>query len=233
MLEQPKDSGGTHRVPRLLITYFGAFEGVPVNPTERLAHLLHEEVAQQRGADIELVFQELPVAFGDSAVLLDRVLERVKPDAVIALGVAVGREKVSIERVAINLNDARIADNSGVQHRDQPIIENAPAAYFSTLPTRSIFEQAQARNLPVELSYTAGTYVCNHVFYVLLHATAEHNTPAGFIHVPALSFEDSGESTMVAHAETGGVEGRTVPEIPAKDALEVLVLAIVETLSLP
>ncbi|MDO4917243.1 MAG: hypothetical protein Q3974_06450 [Rothia sp. (in: high G+C Gram-positive bacteria)] len=151
-------------VEKVLITYFGAFEGVPKNPTYYLAHAVRQAVKDRSDLLVDIVLQELPVVFGESAQRLRQTLDAVSPDAVIALGVAVGRHKVSLERVAINLDDARIADTDGVQRRDAPIVPGAPAAYFSTLPTRDVVNKASALHLPVELSYTAGTYVCNHVF---------------------------------------------------------------------
>ena len=170
---------------KILITYFGAFEGVAENPTAYLANEL-QLWAHAELPDTRLITAELPVIFGESRTELSRVLERERPDAVISLGVAVGRDKVSLERVAINCDDARIADNSGHQLRDTPIVPGAPAAYFSTLPIREIFNEAEACNLPVEISNTAGTFVCNHVFYALMHSLAGTGIPAGFIHVPAL-----------------------------------------------
>lgn len=127
------------RLVRILLTYFGAFDGVEANPTEKLAKLLAESFTPHTG-QIELVIQELPVVFDQSSQLLCQRIEDLDPDIVIATGVAVGRQAVSLERVAINLDDARIADNSGDQRKDQPIRAEGPAAYFSTLPTRDILE---------------------------------------------------------------------------------------------
>lgn len=221
----------TQKVPqsmRVLLTYFGAFEGVPVNPTDRLAHAVHAHCEEHPEWAVEVILQELPVVFGESARRLNETIAAETPDAVIALGVAVGRNKVSLERVAINLDDARIADTEGIQRKDSPIVADAPAAYFSTLPTRAVVEKAQALNLPAELSYTAGTYVCNHVFYSLMHAVAGTTIPAGFIHVPALEFETKPQNQLVAHVDAGGVEGTAIPTISVEEAKQIITLAILE-----
>jgi pyroglutamyl-peptidase len=114
------------------------------------------------------------------------LLEELKPDVVIAVGQAGGRPELSVERVAINVDDASITDNQGQQPVDAPIIEGAPNAYFSTLPIKSIVREMRERGLRAGVSQTAGTFVCNHVFYSLLHNTANTPVRAGFVHVPFL-----------------------------------------------
>lgn len=214
-------------MPRLLITYFGPFEGVTYNPCQDAARGVHDALANDAG--VEVVLRELPVEFAGSSTALTAALAEIQPDCVISLGVAVGRDRVSLERVAINLDDARIADNAGTQLRDTPIQPEGPAAYFTALPARSILDEAQERALPVELSYTAGTFVCNHVFYELMHATGG-TIPAGFIHIPQAENPQVAAST--AHADAGGVEGETVPELPLAQIIEVLTIAARQTLAL-
>lgn len=202
----------------LLLTYFGAFEGVPYNPTRVVARRAADLLAVS-APDLTVHLKELPVEFAGSSRALSEALDAYEPDIAISLGVAAGREKVSLERVAINLDAARIADNAGAQLTDTPIHLDGPDAYFSALPTRTIYEELNRTGLPVELSYTAGTFVCNHVFYELMHAT-QGSIPAGFIHIP-LSHPDHAPETLKqdagepirAHADTGGVESGEVPTL--------------------
>lgn len=200
----------------LLLTYFGPFEGVPVNPSQAVALGVRKALAVS-APSLSVETHELPVEFAASSRVLSDLLERIKPQLAISLGVATGRDKVSLERVAINLDSARIPDNAGAQLIDQPIRSDGPDAYFSTLPTRVIFEQLAAQQLPAELSYTAGTFVCNHVFYELMHAT-KGAIPAGFIHIPLTHVEAGGGADaapgrpqVTASADAGGVEGKSLP----------------------
>ena len=132
----------------------------------------------------------LPVSFSRAAERV-RALVASRPDAVICVGEAGGREAVSVERVAVNLADARIPDADGAQPRDTAVKTDGPAAYFSTLPTRYIRDAVCGAKIPADISYTAGTYVCNSVFYTLMDAAAGERTvkAAGFIHVPARGME--------------------------------------------
>ena len=117
-----------------------------------------------------------------------KALEEAHPAAVLCLGEATRRPAISIERVAVNLLDFRIPDNAGAQITDQPIREDGPAAYFSTLPVRALLNALHGSKLPAELSLTAGSYLCNQIFYTLMHALAAQGSKvtAGFIHLPAL-----------------------------------------------
>ena len=117
-----------------------------------------------------------------------KALEETHPAAVVCLGEATRRPVISIERVAVNLLDFRIPDNAGAQTIDQSVVENAPAAYFSTLPARALLNALHMAGLPAEFSLTAGSYLCNQIFYTLMHALATRTIkiPGGFIHLPAL-----------------------------------------------
>lgn len=212
---------------RVLITYFGAFEGVPVNPTDFVAHRLTEDLAKGR-PELELMLHELPVTFGLAGQELRRVIAEAQPDLIISTGVAVGREKVSYERVALNLDDARIKDNEGKQVVDQPIVDGAPTAYFSSLATRAAFTNAQEEGLPVELSYTAGTYVCNHVFYHLMQAVDGSGVRAGFVHIPAVT-EIPESYALPGHRDTGGRAGEA-PHLPADTVVQALRIILEESL---
>jgi pyroglutamyl-peptidase len=158
------------------MTGFEPFGGDEVNPSWEAVKLLAPEV------DTHL----LPCRFGDAMDELWAAVERVEPDVVICVGLAGGRPEVSVERVAINLDDARIPDNAGAQPLDRPIAADGPAAYFATIPVKACVASARAVGVPAGLSHTAGTFVCNHVFYGLLHraATLRPGLRGGFVHVP-------------------------------------------------
>ena len=160
---------------RLIVTGFEPFGGAEVNAS-------WEAVRRLDGVEKVL----LPVSFARAAEGL-RALVAGEPDAVICVGEAGGRSAISVERVAVNLMDARIPDNDGAQPVDESILPGGPAAYLSTLPTRAISARLGEAGLPAELSYTAGTYVCNCAFYALMDAVGRSARPilGGFIHVPA------------------------------------------------
>ena len=137
-----------------------------------------------------LVAAQLPTVFGSATQVLSKLLKRHKPALVICTGQAAGRSALSIERIAINVNDAFIADNSGDQPIDIPVVPGGPAAYFSTLPIKAMRQAIEQGGIAAEVSQTAGTFVCNHVFYSLMHILATQNafkkTRGGFVHVPNL-----------------------------------------------
>ena len=165
----------------VLLTGFEPFGGEQVNPSWQAVSALHG----MRIAGHRVVARELPVAFGASLKTLRAALREVRPSLVICVGQADGRAQLSLERVAINIDDARIADNDGRQPVDQPVVDGGPAAYFTTLPIKAMREALRAAGFPAEVSQTAGTYVCNHVFYGLMHALrARRGIRAGFIHIP-------------------------------------------------
>ena len=169
----------------LLLTGFDAFGGASVNPSWLLAQALHGEVLQGH----RVVAGQLPTVFGASLGALDALLVRHRPALVVCLGQAGGRNGLSLERVAINVDDARIPDNRGAQPVDQPIVADGPAAYFTSLPIKAMLLAAREAGVAAEVSQTAGTFVCNHVFYGLMHRlalepTLGHTTRGGFVHVP-------------------------------------------------
>ncbi|TQM12788.1 pyroglutamyl-peptidase [Pseudoxanthomonas sp. 3HH-4] len=165
----------------ILLTGFQAFGGEQVNPSWQAVSALHGV----RIVGHRVVARELPVAFGDSLKVLRAALKETQPTLVICVGQAGGRAQLSLERVAINVDDARIPDNLGQQPVDLPVVQGGPAAYFSTLPIKAMREALHVAGLPAEVSQTAGTYVCNHVFYGLMHALRNRRgVRAGFIHIP-------------------------------------------------
>ena len=166
----------------ILLTGFEPFGGESTNPSWSAAR---EAAARLRAGGLEVQAVELPCVFGDAVRVLEAALEQYHPDLVICAGQAGGRSRVSLERIAINCDDARIPDNAGNAPVDQPVVTGGPAAYFSTLPVKAALADLLAVGIPAEVSQTAGTYVCNHVFYGLMHALRlRPGTRGGFVHVP-------------------------------------------------
>lgn len=191
---------------RVLLFGFEPFADEAVNPSAEIA-------LQLDGAMIgvhRVVSVVLPVAFSEAPLRLAEALDQYRPELVIALGQAGGRKEISLERVAINLIDARIADNAGLQPIDVEVLRGGPGAYFSTLPLKAIHAELQRCGVPVSLSLSAGTYVCNQVFYWLAHllATEHPQTRGGFIHVPWLPEQAArhpGEADMALGTMIQGV----------------------------
>jgi pyroglutamyl-peptidase len=166
--------------PTILLTGFEPFGGETSNPSWDAVAALHgRRVARHR-----VVSRRLPVVFGESLRVLRAAIRELDPALVLCVGQAGGRVAVSFERVAINIDDARIADNAGACPVDAAIVAGGPAAYFSTLPIKAMYAAVQAAGIPAEVSQTAGTYVCNHVFYGLMHALRRRQLRAGFVHIP-------------------------------------------------
>jgi len=167
---------------KLLLTAFDPFGGAAVNPALEAV----KRVGEIPG--VELRKLEVPTVFGDSVRTVAAVLEEFRPEAVLCVGQAGGREGLTPERVAINVDDARIPDNAGNQPIDMPIVPGGPAAYFSTLPIKAMTAAIRAAGLPASVSNTAGTFVCNHLMYGLLHHLALNHPEirGGFVHVPFL-----------------------------------------------
>ena len=168
----------------VLITAFEPFDGDPVNPSWEAVSQLNERMV----CGARVIAKQLPCVFGDSLTALYAAIDELKPELVIAVGQAGGRTDVTIERVGINVDDARIPDNAGNQPIDETIVEGGPAAYFSTLPIKAIVEGIREAGIPASVSQTAGTYVCNHVMYGLMDYLAKHKNKirGGFIHIPYL-----------------------------------------------
>ena len=162
---------------RILLTGFEPFGNATTNPSA--------EIVKQ--ISMENVFTAiLPVAYTKSAEHLLALIAEHNPDVVICLGQAEGRTQITPERVAINLDDARLADNEGVLCSDVKILEGGPDAYFSTLPVKDIVEAIKAKGVPAVVSLSAGAFLCNHVFYVAQNKFAGTNVRSGFVHVPLM-----------------------------------------------
>ncbi|MGZ8318399.1 MAG: pyroglutamyl-peptidase I [Telluria sp.] len=166
----------------VLLTGFEPFNKEIINPAWEAVRALEGWAGE--GFAVEVL--QLPCVFGAAQDVLNEAIASLKPEVVIAVGQAGGRVDLSVERVAINVDDAPIPDNAQNQLVDQPIAADGPAAYFSTLPIKAIVRALRDAGLPASVSQTAGTFVCNHVFYGLMHRTAGTGTRAGFIHIPYL-----------------------------------------------
>lgn len=167
-----------------------------------------------------MVARCLPCAFASAAETLLQLINELQPAMVIATGLGPGRSDISIERVAINVIDARIPDNLGAQPIDTAVVEGGPAAYFSTLPIKGMVNAVREAGIAAAVSQTAGTFVCNQVFYRLQHALAGTGVRSGFIHVPGLP--ESGEPSM---ALSTIVEGLRVATLAAWQTQADVVLA--------
>ena len=147
---------------KILLCAFDPFGGENINPAL-------EAVKAVKCDGIDIKKCEVPTVFYKSIELVCGIIDEFKPDAVVMIGQAGGRDKITPERVAINISDARIADNEGNIPCDEPIVDGAPAAYFSTLPIKDIIEALNAAEIPCAISNSAGTFVCNHLMYGVLH----------------------------------------------------------------
>jgi pyroglutamyl-peptidase len=166
----------------VLLTGFEPFNKATINPAWEAVRALDG----WDGESFRVHALQLPCVFGEAIEVLVDAVGALAPDLVIAVGQAGGRAELTVERVAINVDDASILDNAGAQPVDEPVVAGGPAAYFATLPIKAIVREMRARGLAASVSQTAGTFVCNHVFYGLMHHTAGMALRAGFIHVPWL-----------------------------------------------
>lgn len=169
---------------KLLITGFDPFGGEKINPAWEAVKRLPEKVE-----NIEIIKLQIPTIFKKSAKILFEKIDEIKPDFVICVGQAGGRYDITVERVAINIDDGRIADNEGVQPIDEKIFIDGKNAYFSTLPIKAMVKEIVEGDIPASISNTAGTFVCNHIMYSLLYYIDKNNlqTKGGFIHVPYIT----------------------------------------------
>ena len=166
---------------KLLLTAFDPFGGEKINPALEGVKLVSDHIG-----DVEIVKLMVPTVFHKSIAKVKEAIEAEKPDAVLCVGQAGGRFAMTPERVAINLDDARIADNEGNQPVDIPIFEDGEPAYFATIPIKAMVSEIRKAGIPAEVSNTAGTFVCNHLMYGVLYTLAKEypSIIGGFIHVP-------------------------------------------------
>ena len=196
---------------KILVTGFDPFGGASVNPAYEAVKLLPDSI---KGA--EIIKQEIPTVFKKEGEVLKAGIEEHKPDIVICVGQAGGRSCMSVEKVAINLMEARIPDNEGQQPFDEPIHSDGETGYFASLPVKAMVQKMREHGIPAKVSYTAGTFVCNDIMYRLLYMIDKkyHDVRGGFIHVPYLPEQvtelpdgtPSMSAEMIAQALEYGVE---------------------------
>ncbi|MCL6597415.1 MAG: pyroglutamyl-peptidase I [Alicyclobacillus macrosporangiidus] len=204
---------------RVLMTGFDPFGGETINPA-------WEAVRRLDGRALDggwtIVAQQVPTVFDRSIAVLREAIGRVQPEVVICVGQAGGRAQITPERVAINVNDARIPDNAGQQPIDTPVVPGGPAAYFTKLPIKRIVAVLREAGIPAAVSNTAGTYVCNHIFYGLMHliATEHPQVRGGFVHIPYLPEQVTGkaEPSMALDLIVRGLERVAAVSAAAYDA---------------
>ncbi|MGL4589436.1 MAG: pyroglutamyl-peptidase I [Mycoplasmatales bacterium] len=191
---------------KVLITGFDPFGGENINPAYEAVKDLPNEI---NGS--EIIKYEVPTVFRKSITTLIAAMNEHQPDIVICVGQAGGRFEVTPERVAINIDDARIPDNEGNQPFNQPIEVDGESAYFSNLPVKAMVKEMQSQNIPASLSNTAGTYVCNHILYGLMHEIKVNpkfsDVRGGFIHVPFLPQQVIGKAGLASMSKENITKG--------------------------
>lgn len=180
---------------KALVTGFDPFGGESVNASLEAVRRLPARIGT-----LEIATAVLPTSYRRSLPGLEAAIARAGPSIVLCVGQAGDRAALCVERVAVNIQDARIPDNDGAQPADAPVVPGGPAAYLATLPVRAAVAALHAAELPAQLSMSAGTFVCNHVFYGLMHlaATRGHAFRGGFLHVPALPQQAAGGTPALA-----------------------------------
>lgn len=166
---------------KLLITGFDPFDGAKINPSWEAVKALPDQIGEYA-----LCKLQLPTVYGDAALQLLTQAAAFQPDVILCIGQAGGRSAVTPERIAVNIRDARIADNKGTMYHGEPVVSDGPAAYFSTVPVEKMAAAIAEAGISGAVSNTAGTFVCNDTLYAVLHHYAGAHVRAGFIHIPYL-----------------------------------------------
>lgn len=200
---------------KILVTGFDPFGGEKVNPAYEAVKLLPDNIA---GA--EIIKLEVPTVFAKSSAVMEEKIKEVNPDIVLCVGQAGGRSHMTVEKVAVNLIDARIPDNEGNQEFDLTIKEDGETAYFATIPVKAMIEKMNENKVPTLISYSAGTFVCNDIMYNLLYLIDKKypNIKGGFIHVPFDTAQTVGKPLGTA----------SMPISKISEGLEYAIEAIVE-----
>lgn len=189
---------------KLLLTGFEPFGQNTTNPTQYLVETL---AARAPIAGVELIARVLPVEYLNAEHQLRALIRDHRPDVILSLGLAETRAKISLERVALNLDDASLPDNAGELRQGTVICPDAPTAYFSTLPLEPLKTALENADIPVHISNHAGAYLCNHVFYVARHEVEPLDIPCGFVHMPqAKEFAPDNENALPLETLVRGVE---------------------------
>lgn len=204
----------------VLLTGFEPFNGATINPAWEAVRALKG----WSGGDFFVEVLQLPCVFGFANRVLRGAVDEIKPHVVICVGQAGGRADLTVERVAINVDDAPIVDNEKQQPVDAPVVAGGPAAYFATLPVKAIVAAMRERGLKASVSQTAGTFVCNHVFYGLMNHIDGTGVQGGFIHVPYLPEQAAAFAGAPAMALAEIVEGlRAAVEVAVRGGGDVAV----------
>lgn len=187
---------------KIIVTGFDPFGGEKINPSIECVKALPEIEG------VELIRLELPTVFKESAKRLNEVINDVKPDAVLSVGQAGGRPGITMERIAINVDDARIPDNISQQPIDEAIQLDGEAAYFTTLPIKRIVKAIREAGILAEVSNSAGTFVCNHIMYQALFAATKADKPfkAGFMHIPFIPEQTTDKPSLPLEESTKAVQ---------------------------
>lgn len=187
---------------KIIVTGFDPFGGEKINPSIECVKALTEVEG------VELIRLELPTVFKESAKRLNEVINEVKPDAVLSVGQAGGRPGITMERIAINVDDARIPDNISQQPIDETIQTEGAAAYFSTLPIKRIVKAIREAGVSAEVSNSAGTFVCNHIMYQALFAATKVDKPfkAGFMHIPFIPEQTTDKPSLPLEESTKALQ---------------------------
>lgn len=198
---------------KILLTAFDAFEGEKVNPALEAVKLVNEDKFKA-----EIIKLKLPTVFHKSIEIVANKIKEIEPDVVLAIGQAGGRSTISVERVAINIDDARIKDNEGNEPVDEKIFEDGENAYFATIPIKKIVEKMKEGGVPASISNSAGTFVCNHLMYGILYYLEKEspNSIGGFIHVPYILSQVVNKNNMPSMSLLDIVKGIEI-------ALEVII----------
>ncbi|WP_029451913.1 pyroglutamyl-peptidase I [Clostridium algidicarnis] len=205
---------------KILVTGFDPFGGESINPALEAVKKISDNID-----GVEIIKIEVPTVFKKSIDTLDKAIEAHKPDVVLCVGQAGGRFDITPEKVAINLDDARIKDNEGNNPIDEPIFKDGETAYFSSLPVKAIVKNIKENNIPSSVSYSAGTFVCNHIMYGLLYLIDKKykNVKGGFIHVPFIPsqvLEKKNMPSMALEDITKGLEFALKAIIENKDDIK-------------
>ena len=192
---------------KILVTGFDPFGGEKINPALEVIKLLPKKIGKN-----EIKILEIPTVYKKSIEKIDKEIESYNPDYILSIGQAGGRTDISIERIAINIDDFRIKDNEGNQPIDEKIYLDGENAYFSTLPIKAIQNEITKNNIPASISNTAGTFVCNHVFYGVRYLVEKKykGKKSGFIHIPYLPEQVIGKADTPSMSLDNILKGITI-----------------------
>lgn len=192
---------------KVLITGFDPFGGEKINPAYEAVKGLEDNIK-----GVEIVRKEISTVFRKSINQLEKAIEEENPDIVICVGQAGGRYDITVERVAVNIDDARIEDNDGNQPIDTPIFEDGENAYFASIPIKAMVQKMKESGIPASVSNSAGTFVCNHIMYGLLYLIDKKypHIRGGFIHVPYLPEQVVGKGNMASMSTENIIKGLTL-----------------------